>query len=569
VKHKLRPDRIFNNPGTTSIRGNQPATGPTLVTIGPQSTVTGVAREPSSHPRSGAHSPAIDRLHCRRMAAKRVSWLRLSGLLVLIGMAPAAWGAALDPAGQSAVHLLQQSVQAHRDGTHNQLLRALRHLRDPLLKPFFEQLATAQQPAIRIHGLLGLAELSRNGKLDLARVAEIAEPVVQAEVITAAMDSQLLTLADARQVLDWQNLDLSVKVLVATRLIEAGDFRDAAMLREAAHADTAGRRGLAGLLLHQLGDPAGTAILHELDRARDAQREVVRSMLLQTAARHGFTRTADWAHAVATDPDADPRVAMLGLRTAMRLGDTRATALWRQRFGSSTDVAERVRLALLALRLSPWLQPALFEPMIGSEDEMIAAMGRAGRAIASADPGLSDHVVPLLLMHHPLVNEWALEYAREDATPDDAQLILFGIIRAYGEGPEKTRVQRLDNLIEASMTLFDEHTAVAVQLLTPMLNDPRTERLMRQGLLLGLLRSRIDVAPVVRDLPTFADADTQSLAVLLRARGGGALSPQDLADLRLIVRGGARLQDTLRIQAGWLYLVRTGQADAALRTLRP
>jgi hypothetical protein len=252
----------------------------------------------------------------------------------------------------------------------------------------------------------------------------------------------------------------------------------------------------------------------------------------------------------------------------MRLGDARASALWRQRYESTTDPADRIRLALLALRLAPWVEPALFDLPSASDDPLVAAMGRAGGAIAAGDPRRAEHIVPLLLLHHPPVNEWALDYARETATPQDAQIILLGMIRAYDQGPQKTRVQRLDHVIDASLLLFEEHPEVAAQLLVPLLQSDQTSELLKQGVLLGLVRSQADATAVVQALPELTDIDTQSLALLLKARTNLPLSPPEMRDLELLVRGGGKLQDTLRMQAGWVYLTRTGQADAALAALK-
>ena len=64
------------------------------------------------------------------------------------------------------------------------------------------------------------------------------------------------------------------------------------------------------------------------------------------------------------------------------------------------------------------------------------------------------------------------------------------------------------------------------------------------------------------------DSDTAAaLALLLRAKHGAQLSDEQLRQLALIVRGGAGLQDPLRVQAAWVYLKRTNQDQAVVAEL--
>src|SRR5688572_28017298 len=76
---------------------------------------------------------------------------------------------------ESAGWLLQKATLAQRDGRHNLLLRALRQLRDPKLEPFFAGLVEHEQPTMKYHALLGLAEMSSQRKLDLALFGEIKD----------------------------------------------------------------------------------------------------------------------------------------------------------------------------------------------------------------------------------------------------------------------------------------------------------------------------------------------------------------------------------------------------------
>lgn len=489
-------------------------------------------------------------------------------LMVLAALPAAAQSkktAALDEAGQSSVYVLREAVEVRPDGSHVRLLRALRHLRDPSLTPLFSHLADRGQAVLKIHGILGLAEIN-GGRLDLQRVAQVEGAKVQAELLTGAMDSDLLHDEDAQAMLAWSGLEPSVKVILATRLLEHGKFNDTALLHEALKSDSVGRKAMAALLLHQMGDAAGARALNEADAAENGQqRELVRQAVLQTALRHKFNSVATYAYTVAADPAASQRLHLLALRAAMRFGEPHAIAMWRERYESAESVAAKTRLALLALRLSPWMDASLFDPLIRDVDPMVAQIGKAGRAVATKDPRLTAEVVSLILMHHPLANEWALDYAAEVASPEDAQLILLALVRAFEKGPVESKAQRLDHAVTATQVLFEEHPDVATKVLQPILADPKSDRMLVQAILLGLVRSKADASGVVAGLPPLLDPDAESLVLLIRARSGVELNAAAMRDLSVLARGGGALQETLRVQAAWAYLKRTGQAEAALR----
>ena len=168
---------------------------------------------------------------------------------------------AADDALDAAMYLLQKATAVNRSGTHHRLLKALRHLQDPTLAPLFTDLSQRDRPSLRVHGVLGLAELSANHQLDLQHLMEIDPPALQAELISSALDAELMSLDDCERVLQWKGIDRGVKLVLATRLVEAGRFEDVALLREAMRDDMPVRRAMAAALLVQMGDPAGRAVL--------------------------------------------------------------------------------------------------------------------------------------------------------------------------------------------------------------------------------------------------------------------------------------------------------------------
>ena len=509
-------------------------------------------------------------MHRSNRARKLVVWAA-AWLAVAQAYAPPAPAQADDPTYTAALRLLQDCVTVRRDGRHNAMLRALRHLRDPTLRPLFLTLADAEHPALKVHGLLGLAEISDERRLDLGRVAAIEGTAVQAELLSAALDSELIPDADARTLLGWADLDAGIKMLIATRMVEAGTLTDdqVPVLREAAAADNLARASLASLLLLETGDEAALAALHAINDASEPNAPRVKVMLLETALRHQLRSITPWAYAVATDPHTQPAVRMLAMRVAMRFGERRAVQMWQQRFAEEKDLAEQTRLALIGLHLSPWLDAGVFEPLIASQDPFIRQAGLTAAAIARNDSNLETQVIALLQAYHPLGSKWALSYAREIATEEDAQQVLLGLILLYERGPERGREQRLADAVDATRTLHDLSPEAARQFLRPVVTSPQADPRLVQGILLGLIRAEsAEAGLVLEGHGDFADSATNQLALLLRLRSGQPLTQTQQRDLSVLVRGGGQVQDQLRVQAGWQSLVRSGRAEAALRDLR-
>lgn len=490
-----------------------------------------------------------------------------------LGVFPATPAVAANADGdvqEAAVHLFRQSIVVDRQGTHNELLKSIRHMRDPATRPLFEQLANSGHPGLKIHGLLGMAELGTDKQVDLARIAQIDDPAVQSTVITAAMDDKLLDNVQAKQLLNWDGLADEVKVLVAVRLLEAGEFDDADMLKHAmTNSKKLGGSALAALMLVELGDAAGTTYLQQtLDPSDDPQRDAVRAMLMQTALRHQFGKASPWVLKVAKEPGVDPALGLLALRTALRFDEPGAAELWRTQFTDpGARPADRVRLALTALHLSRWLDADIFNTIQQDPDPLLHAVGVAGGYIATGSIEAGDSITLLLEIGHPMVNSWALGYAREQASEADAHVILLGLILAYEHSPPRGKARRLDEAIEAVQALYERSPDVAFKLLQPIVTDPATDQLLAQAVLLGLVRTQslqtVDVIDGVIDQLNSPDA--RGLALLLLARSDKPMDAKQMQELSLLARGGGRLEDSLRIQAAWYYLKRTGKAEQAMQ----
>ncbi len=464
---------------------------------------------------------------------------------------------------QTAVFLLQTAVSPQRNGQHNILLRSLRQLHDPTLAPLFAHLMSQSSPSLQIHGFLGAAESDPKGQLNLTHLATVKDPRLQAEMLSAALDTDLLSVDQAKAAITWPDLDVTVRLLVAVRLTQAGAFDDRALPLKATTDENPARRGLAGLTLLQLDDPEGLKTLAALDAGNDPRRDEVREMVLQTALRFEFDKVGPWALTVSQQPNVNSRVGLLALRAALRFGVPGAAAQWRRMYEADADLSQRTRLGFIALNLANWLQPDIFAPLEKSDDATLKQIGVTGRAIA-AKGDAAPAIGQLIALQHPVASAWALAFARRTQDLPAAKAAALAVIDVF-PGPARNQAQRFDDANNATQLLYDRDPKAAIAELQKRLTDPKTDDLQRQAMLLGLLRvTQGSPQDVIAGLPAFANPGVQGLALLLRAKNGADLTAKELDDLALLVRGGGGLPDALRLQAAWNYLRRTGQMQVAL-----
>lgn len=481
---------------------------------------------------------------------------------------------------RAALRLLNDAVTVQLDGRHHVLLRALRHTKDPSLTPLFAGLAEpSRHPSLRVHGLLGLAEVGPEGRLGLGQIAEVEQPNIQAELISAALDGGLIDHDTAWALLGWAGLDPSVKLLLAMPHVASGRFDAAspgyADLVLALDHPAPGQRGLAALLLHETGDARGTAALYALCEPTNEQAaaDPICAMLLETAWTHGLRRSADWAFAVAQRETQPERVEMLALKTAIRFGAPGAENYWAAQLAEAQEPARRTRLALIGLEAAPWLDAARFAPLIESADTLESRVGHAAAAVSQRRPDAGHAeaaqraVADLLDTGHPQAWSWAGGYAEQTGAPGIARVVVLG----YEAGEARGRSRRLEAVAQAAQTWVRHAPNPAVSELAAALTEPDADPLWRRAVLLGLIRepggAPPEVAAAVAQPLESADRETQALVLILGMRRDGPMSEDEQDAFELLVQGGVEIADSLRVQTAWAYLRKTGQGPGAIAAL--
>lgn len=492
-------------------------------------------------------------------------------LLALIAPPRQAAAQPSDPIFDSAVFMLRGSVTVDRRGRHSALLRALRHLEDPALKPLFQHAVDTGIPELQIHGLLGVAESSQPRKLSLTTLAEIKNQAVLQQVIGAGLDNELLDDEDAKQLLTWKDLDKKTKLVIAIRQVGDDGFTDKPLLRDIiANEKLLSAKAMAAMVLAQLGEPEGTQFLFGLNKHEDAkQRDEARAAVLLAADRFELDALAEWALAVATDPNAE-KLSLLALRVALQYNANGARQEWQRRYEASADnIADRLRMALALLNLAGKVDTSLFGPIASDANPLIRQIGLTGQAVA-AKQNVAAEVKTLLATRHPLASVWALHFAGKEAEKDAAIEILTTIINDYDDAPSRDKARALDRIIQAVEYLCEKDVDAASKVLRPLLTAEQADAKLHQAILFGLIQvNRGEPEKLVAGV-TLADYKANALRLLVLAKADATLTRGDLQELGLLARGGGGLPESVRIQAGWEYLKRIGQEKAALaQAMRP
>ncbi|MCC5829296.1 MAG: hypothetical protein JJU36_07595 [Phycisphaeraceae bacterium] len=475
---------------------------------------------------------------------------------------------------RAAVALLAEGLRPARDGSHMAVIQALRHLREPQLEPLMEHLAQSADPNLRVHGIMGLAELSEEGAIDLDRVLAFTRPEWQVEVLGAAMEYGLLSDAQASILMTMPNVDDGVKVLVAGSLARHGEVAEREVLRRAARSDHLSRAAVAAVILLQIQDPDAPAMMASIEsRVGGRMREMIQQLALRTAYRFRFDRVGPWALGLIEDPQAGMPVRLAALELALEIEQESAGDAWLELFGQTPDLANQMRLALIALRTSSRGDPRVFERLSAMDEPMLRKLGRAGHAVATGGDSLAP-LIELVESRHPPSILWIQKYAVEEARPELGFALLTRIIE-MARSPrdeaviEPGRAMRVDQAVTAVELLLICDDDSAVRYLADLLRVPDQDTTLVEVVLGGLVRSgRQRAAEVVEGLDPWDQSTLDELTAMVRGRREAGLSTDDLEHLDNVIRGSRITQRTLRIQAACIWLKHQGQLPEALDRIK-
>ena len=129
-----------------------------------------------------------------------------SMLLVILGASTFSEASSRTDHTAAALRKLKTATQQQRNGEHLANLSALRSLHDPALKPFFYNLVQHNNWSIQVHAVLGLAELSEDGRIDPWLVQQVS-PLAREQLVIKSLSESLLSLDGIKSLLDWSLLE--------------------------------------------------------------------------------------------------------------------------------------------------------------------------------------------------------------------------------------------------------------------------------------------------------------------------------------------------------------------------
>ncbi|MEM6553838.1 MAG: hypothetical protein AAF750_17105 [Planctomycetota bacterium] len=526
---------------------------------------------------------------------------------VVVGLSGLACGGpAWADAGQreatakAAGHLLWRATRPvpgrGQSEVRDSLLRSLRALEDPAVRPLLERLMASGDVGLRMHGVMGLAELAEPREIDLVWLERFERAEQRWEVIGAALDEGLLPREKAEQLLQWDGLDDGVKCLIAVQLIADGWRGDVGFLRAAMSgeseggAEQAGRRGLAALLLLAMGDASGEPVLDWLATRPARERALVEVMLSNTARRHGLTGVGGWVLGVAEKRGTEDAAGPAALGAALALGVEGAEGVWLTWWGqavSSGDELRMVELGMVRLRALPGTPAGGFEAMLAEGERaggLVGLLGEAGAASVAVREGRSEEqrlveaLRAVIADGRPVALGWAVEHAAVSGVAVRAGVLGWVVDRVEG-GREDQIEPRSALALQAARLWLAADQDEAVAGLASVLGRHKTDGViddgvaaMRRSVLLACIAegvSRGGAQMVLDALPGGLLRTEADLVLALRATQGMPLADEDVARLRMLVQGAGMIGDSLRTQLAWRWLKEAGLIDEALAAVLP
>jgi hypothetical protein len=480
--------------------------------------------------------------------------LRLVLIPSLLGVLIAA---ANDRAVESSIRQLRRVVVPRRDGSHIVLLSSLRQLRDPSLRSFFYQLSQYGNPMVRIHAILGLAEIE-DGKVDPWLISQLDSPEARYIAISNALERKLIDVETIGKLLAWDDLEAKPRALLLAELVARGEPVDREALSRLAEHPSVDVSALAAIALAQLGDLGPMSDYRaRLDAMPPVERAQHLQIILKAVADYRFTGLSDWVADLITAPDTDPEVAADGVATLLTLDPERGVALWTQVLGPSPSYGKQVRFALMLLGGGADV-PATAYDRLPKGDKLIDAMAAAGRAISSGQDAAGP-MIALLDLGHRKSTQWAMEAVK--ALPDAQARRIYLHLIDRADGAARGRDERAELAMMATARLFEIDPDTVADRLEHVEDDSLTQ----QAMLMGLLESQSPAAgEAARRVKRIGFSQADSVALILIAKHANPPTEEELEQLGVIASGGGRVSDGLRAQAAWLYLKHTSTIEQAL-----
>lgn len=467
------------------------------------------------------------------------------------------------PTPDETFRALAAQIKRGVDGvgaTDADIIPALRQLRDPRLRPLFAHLATAGRGEQQVQAALGLAELDEPARLDTFLVAQIKTPEALARLLGAAHAQGLLGAEQIDALLSRPDLPGPVEARLALLSAAVGTPIDGARAKRLASDASAVVARVGAILLAQSGDEAGAR--PALERVADGSPEMRQGLLatLEDIRTAKATALGAYVRGIGAGARDDHLIRADAAATLLALGDTSGPGAWAEALAGARDLADRLRLAMVALWNAERFAPGAFAGLPGSETSAaLLAMSTACERVATKSLDLTT-LMGLIETDHPPCVTWALERAGSLGSADATRARLASVERLGAiEKPPRALSQCV---VAAAAALADESpTEYSLAYTKAVWSGSEA---VAQAMLLGALAAKEGrvVAGIATQEPPGDEA--KALRAILIARSAETLTPDQQVALEQAADGRGGLSDARRTQAAWLALRHQGQDRKAL-----
>lgn len=484
---------------------------------------------------------------------------------------------------EALTDLLRSAIGDRDSRRRDRTLTGLRSLRDPEMLALFAQLSINPSPMLRVHGLLGLAELEPQRGLDLLAVSRIPDPRLQGVIIYDALASSLIGNDTLSELSSWSTLPARVRLDVAGACVSRSCPFDVAGVLALLKDPDPFIAVTAAVVLQQAGVEVAASEQTVRTRAqglaagRGEAAADLAAFVIEHNLRSASTALTLIAGALKPGPEAD---AVTAARLVASPADSAVIQAARARLDIAVPAPERKafaqRMLDAALKLGPQTPAAILSEMTTDPDPLVKAMGTAAASLAGDQTTVGAAVAALARLGDPATVAWSLRCAAERHW-QDARAIRMAVIDGIAKrSPGAAVAPQLSEMAALAVTsLCDDDPRSLDRPLAEALSA--SDGPLTRIILEGVIRSTRDSAGAIVRQGAFAARPTgpwptnesAALALLVAVRHGEFTADplERIERLSAIARGeggGDRLSGVLRAQAAWLALRASGEARVAL-----
>lgn len=391
--------------------------------------------------------------------------------------------------------LLRAMLDPDASPSPGEAARSLRRLRDPALAPLFAQLSMMRDPVLSAEGVLGSAELSAAGSLDLLSVRTLVSAEARTRVISLGIDAGLLSTTQLEDLARWSELPPAVLLSLSAQLVSVGGILPRSSLEKLLTDDAPIQAVSAAVILASVGDSPIAVRCESLIAEKQTELLTPQSSaglrsLFESSVRARLKACVPLAKFVYSRSDDETlRASALNVLIALAPADQQTVTLLRNQLDARVELPERRRHALsilnAALRPSGRTAPTVVRAMVSDADESISLMGRALRAHENRSASDIEPFVQLAQTADFDLAVWSV-LASGERSESDKLRVAEAVVRALR--PESPAGMMM--LAEAMASEIIKADSVrSARLLLESLRERNAP--MQRAMLLGLIRAGV------------------------------------------------------------------------------